>query len=177
MPYYYYSYCPYCDRRLTRGKTSLKTSGPPIKKCPECGKTYCDPNCFEPALTPYKPLSLPQLLRSSLAFGFLSALLAFAIATFFTESLGSVCTVAAIAFAAGFLFYFLFLLLRRNSIEERRLKQWQESDRRLRDPNYAARLKNAGFEVPSHYLSTVFRLDSEPVPPNPRVKRKFYFRS
>ena len=49
------------------------------------------------------------------------------------------------------LFFFWCLRTQKQS-EKKRLKRWQESDQRLRDPKYAATLKLYGYLVPAQYL-------------------------
>jgi len=166
----YNSYCPHCNCTLERGRRTLKTSGCPIQECPECGKTYCDPYCFESALRPYKPYPLIKFLFAALYWAFLTACLVSLITVLVTRTTEFPWLVMGISLGAIWLIILIYYLMSRQRIEENHLREWQESDRRLHDGKYAALLKAVGFQVPSHYLPE----DYQPVLPDvpPRVKTK-----
>lgn len=173
MSTYYNSYCPHCEHTLNRNMgIATKYSGCPIKSCPQCGKTYCDPRYFEPALEPYKQHSIPRLFFGSLPLAFTVAVLVLAATYLITRSDDLTWTITAIGFVLSWLIIFLCSVKNRDSIEEKRLKEWQESEQRLCDPQYAALLKSARFDVPARYLPLEFSPDPESVPK--KTKEKAY---
>lgn len=173
MAAHYNIYCPHCSHRLSRGKTSLKTYGCPIQKCPECGKTYCDPYCFEQALRPYKPQSLFKLLFASFILASGAGVLFGGLTDTTAASDRLVWSITAVSFVAAWLVIFICLMKSRDRVEKKRLNDWQESDKRLRDGGYAALLKAAGFKVPSHYLPEDYQPTFPSIPPNV-VRKKYY---
>ena len=156
----YYTYkCPYCNTVVSRENTLTKdSSGCPLRVCPNCGKTYVDTNCKEPALHPYKPFGLTACAVTAIvgalfaAFGVL--LLIFAIGCFsgwYSIASVHVWISAALGGAYG-IFSFLFRKKHLDEENAQKLKAWQESDARLQNPEYARTLKSAGFKVPTKYL-------------------------
>ena len=86
MQYYTYK-CPYCNKVVSRENSLTKdSSGCPLRVCPNCGKTYIDTNCDEPALRPYKPFGAVACIATAVAggcfAGFGALLLIFAIGYF-----------------------------------------------------------------------------------------------
>lgn len=158
MQYYTYK-CPYCNTAVSRENTLTKdSSGCPLRVCPNCGKTYVDTNCKEPALHPYKPFGLTACAVTAIvgalfaAFGVL--LLIFAIGCFsgwYSIASVHVWISAALGGAYG-IFSFLFRKKHLDEENAQKLKAWQESDARLQNPEYARTLKSAGFKVPTKYL-------------------------
>lgn len=155
-----YLYCPYCGFHLET-TTHPVSYGNPIKTCPQCSTRYIDPFCSEPALRPYKPLSAPRQLWSALGDGFLLAVIAAVIAEFACGSTTTALTVAGVVFPVGSVLCFLRHLSTHKKTEARRLARWQESDKRLRDPKYAAALKLNGYHVPPQYLPSGYWQDRE----------------
>ena len=144
-------YCPHCEE-LMKSTTAPASYGNPIKTCPKCGKPYIDPNCTEPALKKYKPLSF----RNHLLTSFSGA----ATLSFFVALLSSIAIkdtsiqwlIFGISTVILSFVIFLHLIRSQKEIEKERLKMWQESDQRLRNPKHATALKLYGYSVPAQYL-------------------------
>lgn len=171
MSIYYNSYCPHCGHTLNRDMgISSKYSGSPIRSCPKCSKIYCDPRYFEPALEPYKRYSLLRQFFGALPLAFAITVFVLFLVYSITRSDHIAWILGAVSLGISWLLFFFYSIKKRRIIEEKRLKEWQESDQRLRDPNYAALLKSARFDVPSRYLPENFIPDPNSVPQKPKEK-------
>lgn len=158
MQYYTYK-CPYCNKVVSRENSLTKdSSGCPLRVCPNCGKTYIDTNCDEPALRPYKPFGAVACIATAVAggcfAGFGALLLIFAIGYFsgwYSVTSFHVWVSVAIGVAyCVFSFLFRYSNLKKENAEKLRL--WKESESRLQNPEYARLLSRAGFPVPTKYL-------------------------
>lgn len=156
---YITSKCPHCKRVVKHTNSLTKySSGSPLRTCPYCGNPYIDPDCEEPALSPYKPLGLTACIGtavvSGLFFGVATILIIFAVG--YLGGLYNIEKVhAAISSVLGIIwcilsFAFKYKGLKTENRERRRL--WEESDVRLQNLEYAEMLKDAGFKVPEKYL-------------------------
>lgn len=160
---FYAFYCPYCKHHLS-STNHPNSYGTPLKLCPKCGKTYLDSYCTEHALKEYRPVTP---LKRALSAGFLSlfpAALLGALVSGIAQSNSAFWLPFGIAFLAFWIFLFARAARNRERIEQRRLKEWQESDKRLRDPSYATILENFGYKVPSRYLPPNFTPDPDSLP-------------
>ncbi len=148
--------CPYCKYHIKTTSAPIRFCSP-LHTCPKCGKIYVDPYCEELALKPYKPLTTLQMLVSNLAPGIGSAIIPTLIVYFITKS--DLATLLAFCISSVVLSLLWFVSSLRNpSIgEARRLADWKKSDQRLQNPQYAATLKNLGYNVPAHYLPSGFK--------------------
>lgn len=156
----YYTYrCPHCHAVVGRENSWTKGSeGCPLRTCPNCGKTYIDTNCEEPALRPYKPFGLVACAVTAIVGACAAALalmlLIFAVGYFsgwYGIAFVHVWVSAALGGAYG-VFSFLFRKKYLDEENAQKWKAWQESDARLQNPEYARILKNTGFRVPAKYL-------------------------
>lgn len=176
MSIYYNSYCPHCDHVLNRDMgISSKYSGSPIKTCSNCGKTYCDPRYFEPALLPYERRSIFSLIFRAVPLSFVIAVLSLGVVHLIPRLTNLLWPVTVAVFCASWLLLSIRAISKRSTLEEKRLKEWQESDQRLSDPNYAALLKSAHFDVPARYLPADFIPNTDSVPM--KAKEKSYLAS
>jgi len=142
--------CPHCDHVIESTRNLIRY-GNPINDCPACGKKYINSYCTEPALRPYKPRTVLHQFQIGASAALLLALAVGLIVDLLSDNTTSwIC--AGGTFLVGTPLCFLWCLLTRDRGEEPRLKCWQESDRRLRDPKYAAALKFYGYNVPPKYL-------------------------
>lgn len=152
----YVLYCPHCSCKATSTNHPV-SYGDPRKHCPHCNKIYIDPYCTEPALRDYRPLTVWHQLKTSLPTGIMLAALIAIAAELFTQNSQFACLVWGIGTPVFWLLSFLLFLLTQRRHECFRLKTWQESDHRLRDPKYAAILARSGYQVPGRYLSSDFQ--------------------
>lgn len=145
--------CPHCGHILKASKF-VSSTGCPLKTCPACNGNYIDSHCYEPALKPYKPSSLIGDIGSSMFMAAIFSFAAFIIAAFATD-LNYVKTIkiTAIAWVALFVIFMLLIIRNRGGSEARRKAEWEESDKRLQNPQYAILLSSHGFDVPKKYLS------------------------
>lgn len=159
MPYLYQ--CPYCKADRHVKSDALISYGSPLKTCSRCKKIYIDPYCKELALEPYRPHSTSKLFWSNLfsAIGldvFVSVIVLFA---------ANSETIAGITFGIGFPvcwgLMFLHSLRNRKKIEQNHHKTWTDSDKRLKNPQYAVLLANLDYKVPVQYLPPDYKYSSE----------------
>ena len=151
----YTFYCPHCGRRLSiRDSIHLKRHGSPLLHCPRCGKASMDPFTREPALTPYHPRRTCQLAFLSAFQSFALSVLSLGIWSLTIADHASTILIPVVIFPVFWLILFLYHKQTRNRT---RLKQWQESDQRLRAPAYAKALANYDFDVPPQYLPSDFK--------------------
>ena len=157
----YYTYrCPHCHTVVSRENSLTKGSeGCPLRICPNCGKTYIDTNCDEPALRPYKPFGLVACAATAIVgawfVGFGALLLIFAIGYFsqwYSITFFHVWIAAFIGGAYG-VFSFFFRAIHLKEENKEKLRKWKESEKRLQNPDYANLLCRSGFPVPAEYLN------------------------
>ena len=159
MPYLYQ--CPYCKTDWHVKSDSLISYGSPLKACSKCQKIYIDPHCEEPALTPYRPYSKLRLFSGNLFSAIGLSVIITVIAIFATNSERITGITFGISFPICWLLLFLRSLRNREKIERIRRERWNDSDKRLRQPQYATLLANLDYKVPSHYLPFDFKYVSE----------------
>ena len=150
---YYTTKCPHCGKIIKFYSRQKYSSGCPFKECTRCGKVYVDPNCYEPALKPYKqPTKLTYVFAAillSLVFSSLPILLLLSFSTLSAKNNTILC---GVVFLVIFSITFYSLLSKSKKTEQELFAEWTLSDSRLRNPQYAMELKNAGFKVPEKYL-------------------------
>lgn len=122
--------------------------------CPKCGKTCADPYCQEVAFSPFlaspsSPWGIAVLLLGLLACIAVTLLLCFLFEARFTVNLW-----VALAILGVCLLVFGFFALQCRKSDSKDFKQWQDSDRRLKNPEYACMLYRLGYPVPFYYLPT-----------------------
>ena len=159
MATYTYKRCPHClktyESYSTHTKSFQEHSGVPFITCPKCGKLFVDKDIQEPAL---KPFSASEMTIKNCIF---ACFYPFGVAgILFTFAAFKVSKPEVWLFiVAGILdlFYILsiiyFLLIRRRANEQLK-KEYEESIKRLQNPEYARALKEAGFHVPSWFSTT-----------------------
>lgn len=159
-----YSYrCPYCNHHIETLSSPVGYESP-LKKCPKCNKTYVDPYSEELALNPYQPQSVLKILLSSIPHGIGTAVLIGFIAFLITKSDAVGLLFLGVSSVVCWLLWFLFSILTRSKEEAQRLKKWQESEQRLKNPKYAFTLKALGYSVPAQYLPSNFTQDPQSEP-------------
>lgn len=151
-----YKKCPHCGKIYETYSTYTKVyqnhSGCPFKRCRSCGETFVDKDVQEPALKPFSEDDF-SLWRCFLVYlpygsvGFLLTCCAFGM----EESTLSLYIIAAIVDAI-YIFSTYKVIKNRNVYLEEAKRDYQESEKRLSNPLYAQKLKDAGFKVPSKYL-------------------------
>lgn len=129
----------------------------PLKPCPKCGKIYIDPYSRELALKPYRASSALTRLGTSVFAGIALALIPSVILLLVTSDETLSLRVWGICSVAFWLLAFLFSSLTRDQQNRRQLDQWQRSEQRLKNPEYAAQLALLGYPVPAQYLPANFR--------------------
>lgn len=159
-----YSYrCPYCKHHIKTTSAPVRFESP-LKPCPKCSKIYVDPYSEELALKPYRPQPTSKILLSCIPYGIGSAVFIGFIAFLITKSNSIGLLFLGVSSVACWLLWSLFSILTRNKEDARRLKKWQESEQRLKNPNYASSLKNLGYHVPVQYLPSGFKPSPESAP-------------
>lgn len=145
--------CPHCKTVLRYSKTA---SGSPFGTCPKCGQPYVDRECYEPALKPYKKETTASLLALSV---FVGSLFSFGALMFYyicSAARGVSGAEALIVYAVAFCIITGYIFIRMNKSRDeddaRALKEWEASDARLQNKEYALAVKKAGFDVPDKYL-------------------------
>lgn len=152
-----YKKCPHCGKTYESYSTYTKVyqnhSGSPFITCKSCGEMFVDKEIKEPALKPYTEEGFElwrcffvHLMPWGIA-GFLLTGCAFNL----EESTLSLYVIATIVDACYIMFTANTIRNRKKYQEAERLA-YQESEQRLRNPQYAKALQNAGFHVPSKYL-------------------------
>lgn len=159
-----YSYhCPYCKHHIKTTSAPVRFESP-LKPCPKCSKIYVDPYSRELALIPYRPYSTTKLLVSNLMPGIGSAIIPTLIVYFVTKSDLAGWLSFGVCSVVFWLLWFFSSLRNPAQEETKRFAQWQESDQRLQNPEYAATLKKLGYNVPAQYLHPGFKPTSDPAP-------------
>lgn len=156
----YYFYCPHCKHRLAIRNASERT-GYPIMTCSKCGKTCVDPFTKEPAFEPY--FDAPKGFFAQLPFSLL--LLGWiALSCLVGWLAGGSLNRSALSFVLViWLLFTLWLLWPKKKAQQKEFNAWQESDKRLRNGQYATSLHLFGFDVPPYYLPSFAERTKNPV--------------
>lgn len=148
--------CPHCKYILRYTKTE---SGSPFGICPKCGQPYVDRDCYEPALKPHKKETTFQILLMSAwgaAFVGIGVVMAYFILFLMSSEMAFSNTIAGGLFIASFcaaaIFFFKRFNESRDEDDARSLKEWEASDARLKNRDYALAVAKLGFDVPDRYL-------------------------
>ena len=111
-------------------------------------------------MRPYKPFGMIACVVTAVVgagfAGFGTLLLIYAVGLFsgwYSVAFPHVWISIALGVAFG-VFSFLFRSKHLDEENDRKLKEWRESDARLQNPEYAHTLKKAGFNVPAKYLDS-----------------------
>jgi len=152
-----YKKCPYCRKTYETYTTYTKADhnheGSPFITCRSCGKTFIDKEIKEPALKPYTGKGY-ELWRCFFA-GFMPFGMLFIFATLYLITEEEKTTWGYIISSVLILIYILFttyVIKNRKKAQEMGRIEYLESVDRLKDPEYAQALKDAGFKVPEQYL-------------------------
>ena len=164
MATYTYKRCPHCKKTYETYSTHTKHfsnhSGSPFLTCKHCGKTFVDKDIKEPALEPYSDSGY-SLLNCVFA-GFWPFGLTGIILTGYAIKYHSIGVAIAALIVGGVYFAIMGTAIKNRKkfkIEDK--LEYERSYERLKDINYAVALKNAGFDVPSHFLEGVDKVDSK----------------
>lgn len=157
MATYTYKKCPHCGKTYESYSTYTKDfnnhQGSPFVRCRFCGNIFVDKEIKEPALEPYTGKGF-ELWRCYFTFlmpfglGGVAALLC----AFNAEKYGPLLGLVGLILLALYAFLTFSTVVDREKLKEDDRKQYEESERRLMNPEYAKALKEAGFNVPSKYL-------------------------
>lgn len=149
--------CPYCGKtiRVKRSKAE-HAYGSPVRACEFCKKTYIDRYYRELALEDPGKIDRRKVAPKNigmLLFGVLAILLGVFL---FPEQKDIMIKVLLIALGALLAFSAAWVLVTEYRTYDARMKFFDEeraeSEKRLKDPEYAQKLKNAGYHVPERYL-------------------------
>ena len=149
---YYTTKCPHCGSFIKVMSRQKYSKGVPFKKCENCGKIYTDPNCYEPALKPYKKATRASYVVSALFVSIAAAFLLFIFLINSSMQHKTVGIVVGVVFLVVLLFSNKTMQSNYDAVEENNLREWQASEERLKNPAYAIALQEAGFIVPQEFL-------------------------
>lgn len=165
---YYTSKCPHCGAYIKIMSRTKYSHGSPFKICNKCGQTYVDPNCYEEALKPYKKSSKFKYgILSFIVSIFISGPIFLVLANISSLSIQNAGIISGVAFLLIFVLILSKMLSNYETTEAEVLKEWQESDRRLKNPDYVKALVKAGFDVPETYKVGIVFEKEDPYEPNP----------
>ena len=148
--------CPFCKKvyeqrsYATWGRQPTDEDswlfGTPLKLCPHCKKLFIDKDVQELAITGPRKQDTAIIGPASLRLAVMGAILGAALL------IGRLTAFALIAFGVALATLIADAALypaRRKKLEVER----QASEKRLSDPEYAAALKRAGYDIPERYLN------------------------
>lgn len=152
--------CKNCGKKLlTYSKGCSVQYKSPVKICRKCGTMYADPRCHEIALDGIPPDTFS--VRSNAVFAIIGALILYrGIYLFGKYQLGvpnkmqwMLPSVFVIWGAATAVWGIAEIILIVSGMKKRKFDALKrESEERLNDKNYAAVLRNLGYEIPEKYL-------------------------
>ena len=146
--------CPHCGEYIKVFSNQKTSHGCPFKTCSNCGNIYVDKNCYEQALYPYKKSSKSSYTASALFVAFAIAIMPFVAIAYFSDLNFTLAgAISGVIFLLSFIYFYRSGHSNYEANEARILKEWQESDKRLKNPEYADALVKAGFNVPETYLN------------------------
>ena len=149
--------CPYCGKTIRVKRTKAEHAyGSPVRTCEFCKKTYIDRYYRELALEhpgridrkKFAPRNIGMLLFGSLLI---------VLSDFFFPGAKDVVIRVLVSVLGGLLaLSAVWVIITEYRTYDARMKFFDEeraeSEKRLSDPEYAQKLKNAGYRVPERYL-------------------------
>ena len=153
---YYTSKCPHCGAYIQFMSKSKDSYGIPFKNCAKCGAPYIDPNCIEPATESYEYKRKVGYMIHSILFALCIAIWPFfgVMALMHFENIIIPAIVGVLILAVVAFFFYRTAVSDYDEQEANWKRQWEASDKRLQNPEYAKALKKAGFTVPLRYFKT-----------------------
>lgn len=149
--------CPHCGKTYETYSTYTKHlqnhSGIPFITCSNCGGHFVDTDIKEPALESEaaKQITITNCFFAMfIPFGALGILLTIAACNTNPPSIG-LWIVAAILDLI-YLSSVIYFLVKRDDLNVAAAIEYEQSYKRLQNPEYARALKNAGFDVPFWFL-------------------------
>ena len=158
-------HCPDCGRLVGTFVVGDYRYGSPLKTCPKCGAEYINPVFHEIEVDGISPdaFDIKKLLV-----GILIGIVFFAVAAgihyyevtmqgyYHTSCIAiMVISVIIVFFAIGNIIF-----IKTGLKEKRTQRKRQESAQRLGNPQYAARLKELGYNVPKKYLPQEYSVNN-----------------
>lgn len=149
--------CPHCGKTYETYSTYTKQyqdhSGIPFRTCSNCGGRFIDKDIKEPAL---KPESFNEITVINCIFAmFMPFGAAGILLTIAAYNIGPTAVGLWVIAALLDIFYVasvIYFLIKRKKYNESAAREYEESYKRLKNPEYARALKDAGFDVPSWFL-------------------------
>ena len=171
MAIYTYKRCPHCgkmyDSYSNHTKYWRKRVGSPLRTCSSCGKPFLDNDMEELALQPYNERGY-GIFHCFFAF-FWPFGAAAAMFTWLAIDLGQekpwVIIVAIILHLAYWALTISVIKNRKKFIEEHK-RDYEASEKRLQDQEYALLLRKAGYYVPERFLPNIQTEKQKPIPLN-----------
>ena len=149
--------CPHCGKTYETYSTYTKQyqnhSGSPFRRCNNCGGSFVDKDIKEPALKPQSASEITVInciFAFFIPFGGAGILLTIAAYNLGSEAVGL--WVVAALLDIFYVSSVIYLLIKRKIYNESAEKEYEASYNRLKNPEYARALKDAGFDVPSWFL-------------------------
>ena len=152
-----YKKCPHCGKTYehytTYSKNRQDHSGSPFIKCRFCGGIIVDKDIKEPALKPYEKSEV-TVVNCIFAMFYPWGLMGIGLTIGILASNSSSIALWIIAAILDIIYFssVIFFLINRARINKSVEKEYEESYKRLQNPEYAKALKDAGFDVPSWFL-------------------------
>lgn len=157
--------CPHCGVTYESYNTYTKqySTGSPFISCKHCGKTFVDRDIKEPALKPYSDNNISVInciFAFFMPFGALGIFLSICAYNYRPTSV----ILWVIACIADLIYILLtaYCVINRKKLQQENYQEYQRSLNRLQNKEYAQALKNAGFDVPLHFLKTYTSTNHQP---------------
>lgn len=149
-------HCPFCKKvyeqrgYFTKGREPTDEErwlfGSPMRLCPHCGKLFVDKDMQELAITPPRRQDTAAVSQASLRLVILGVALG---AILFVAGLRTFALIALGVAMATLIADLALYPTRMKKLENER----RASEKRLENPDYAAALKRAGYDIPERYLT------------------------
>ena len=149
--------CPYCGKTIRVKRTKAEHAyGSPVRTCEFCKKTYIDRYYRELALEDPGKLDRRKVAPRNIGMLLFGALIILLGVFLFPEAKDIMIKVLLIVLGGLLTVSAAWVLITEYRTYDARMKFFEEeraeSEKRLKDPEYAQKLKNAGFRVPERYL-------------------------
>lgn len=145
--------CPECDAQYARALKPGKRWGCPVMRCRQCGSLFIEHDFVEPAFFMYPFAWLPRIKPGN-AVAFVSGI---GLMIEAGRSVGNQTDMALFTSSALLLLYFSLKTTFCDRVHGKRsfrqfFQSVKESRMRLENQEYAALLRNSGYQLPSRYL-------------------------
>lgn len=164
------TFCPNCKHIVRTTQFHNHTYGSPLRICQHCGSQYIDRDFEELALRPYKKWSYVKLIIVAFTRALIiSALVIVCVLLVLSQLLhldidnAPFDYVVYVIFAVCLIICMVYTFRSKKAYDHALYLEWLDSERRLKNVDYAIQLDQIGYDVPPQYLPIGYEKKTKPI--------------